>query len=171
MPIQDDELWDRKLSAVRARIAKLENLHTRSVEKWERTIDELVRLKTEEEALLIFKAIVINAFSRIVSRTPVDTGRARASWQFGVGVEPKGVAPEGEHPEMKVQGRRAIRSAIAEELEKIEAAPAGVLWYIANHLEYIEALEAGSSKQTAPYGMLGLTLNELRNELRRKLEL
>lgn len=171
MPIEDGERWDRRLEAVRARIKKLENLHTRSAEKWEATLDELVKLKTEEEALLIFRKMVIDAFVRIVSRTPVDTGRARASWQFGVGSAPAGKVPEGEYNNMKGKGRRAVRSAVIDELEKINDAPADRMWYIANNLEYIEALEAGHSAQTPPYGMVGLTLNELRNELRRKYKL
>lgn len=156
---------------MQARVKKLENLHTKSVEKLGAALDEIIRLKTEEEALLIVKKIVADAFVRIVNRTPVDTGRARASWQFGVGIPPAGEAPEGEYPALKVDGKAAIRAAVSDQLDKISDASPAALWYIANHLDYIEALEAGHSLQSKPYAMLNLTLRELNHQLRKKYEL
>ena len=171
MPIEPGEKWDRRLSAVRTRIRKLENLHTKSVDKFNATLDELVRLKTEEEALFIVKSIVINAFARLVDRTPVDTGRARAGWIFEIDTPSLWIPPKGAYEKLQTESRSAVRAAVADELEKIENATPGAVWFIVNNVEYIEALEAGHSVQAKPYGMLGLTLNELRNQLRRKIEL
>lgn len=147
---------ERRLAEVRAKIKQLDSIITADVNKFNAAIQEFARLKTEEEALLIVRKVVIDAYSRIVDRTPVDTGRARASWQFGFNTEPGGKVPEGDYKAM-------IAGIVAENVAKIEAAPAAV-WYIANHLDYIEALEAGWSKQ-APAGMVSLTLRELARQL------
>ena len=147
---------EQRRKAIQSRIEALNHRQYRDVEKFNTALQEIVRLKTEEEALLIVQKVVADVYARIIDRTPVDTGRARASWQFGVGVEPKGEVPEGDY---KVQ----LSAIIAENLDKIEAAPAAV-WFIANHLDYIEALEAGWSQQ-APAGMVGLTIRELTRQL------
>ena len=146
----------RRLAEVQRKIGQLENVVTNDVGRFNKALAEIVRLKTEEEALLIVKKVVIDAYARIVDRTPVDTGRARASWQFGINTEPQGKVPEGDY-------RSQISGIVAETVSEIEAAPAAV-WFIANNLDYIEALEAGWSKQ-APAGMVSLTLREITRQL------
>ena len=146
----------RRLAEVQRKIGQLENVVTNDVGRFNKALAEIVRLKTEEEALLIVKKVVIDAYARIVDRTPVDTGRARASWQFGINTEPQGKVPEGDY-------RSQIAGIVAENVSEIEAAPTAV-WFIANNLDYIEALEAGWSKQ-APAGMVSLTLREIARQL------
>ena len=146
----------RRLAEVQRKIGQLENVVTNDVGRFNKALAEIVRLKTEEEALLIVKKVVIDAYASIVDRTPVDTGRARASWQFGINTEPQGKVPEGDY-------RSQISGIVAETVSEIEAAPAAV-WFIANNLGYIEALEAGWSKQ-APAGMVSLTLREITRQL------
>lgn len=146
----------QRLEAVRARIRRLDAEMTDSAEAFGRALHEIVRLKTEEEALLIVKKCVIDFFAQVVTKTPVDTGRARVSWQFGINAEPAGAEPAGNF-------REAMNAHIAETMAQIEASPAAV-WWIANHLAYIEALEAGWSRQ-APAGMVALSLAELTRHL------
>lgn len=147
---------EQRRKAIQSRIAALNHQHYRDVDKFNAAIQEIARLKTEEEALLIVQKVVIDVYARIVDRTPVDTGRARASWQFGVNTEPEGKVAEGDY-------RAKIAGIVAENIAQIADAPAAV-WFISNHLDYIEALEAGWSKQ-APAGMVGLTLRELTRQL------
>lgn len=147
---------ERRLAEVQARIKQLDNVVTADVNRFNAAIQEIARLKAEEEALLIVRKIVIDAYARIVDRTPIDTGRARASWQFGVNAEPDGKVPDGDY-------KAKIAGIVAENVAQIAEASPGK-WFIANHLDYIEALEAGWSKQ-APAGMVGLTLRELARQL------
>ncbi|MCP4660987.1 MAG: hypothetical protein GY856_36765 [bacterium] len=100
---------------------------------------------------LLQRKLALQALRGVVTRTPVDTGRARGNWQTttarpaddqvaGVGADP-----------------------IAEGTPTITAAPPfGVIW-LSNNVPYIEVLEDGSSAQ-APNGMLNLTLGELRTQ-------
>ena len=153
---------DARIAAVQKKIAQLDKVLTDDGSKFEQTLNAIVRLRTEEEALLIVKKVVIDVFSRIVDRTPVDTGRARASWQFDAGTEPSGVVPEGEW-------KAKVPELVNEAVSKIVAAPAAV-WFIANHLEYIEALEAGWSKRQ-PQGMVSLTVREMSARLQEAVPL
>jgi hypothetical protein len=43
--------------------------------------------KAEKKALVIFRAVGLNMFGRIVKRTPVDTGRLRNNWQMTSNVQ------------------------------------------------------------------------------------
>ena len=164
MPV---EAYEYRIQEIRRRIKELDSVMTDDVNKFEKILQEQVRLTIEGEALLI----VSEVFVRIVMRTPVDTGRARASWQFAVGTAPSGVAPDKEYPELKDKeiSETQVRAAVASALEEISVAPASV-WFISNNLEYIEALEAGWSKKQAPAGMVSLTLREMTRQLEQELE-
>ena len=164
MPV---EAYEYRIQEIRRRIKELDSVMTDDVNKFEKILQEQVRLTIEGEALLIVKKVISEVFIRIVMRTPVDTGRARASWQFGVGTAPSGVAPDKEYPELKDKeiSESQVRAAV---LEEISAAPASV-WFISNNLEYIEALEAGWSKKQAPAGMVSLTLREMTRQLEQEL--
>ena len=43
--------------------------------------------KADKKALLVFRAIGLDMFGRIVKRTPVDTGRLRNNWQITENVQ------------------------------------------------------------------------------------
>lgn len=94
--------------------------------------------------------VVMDAHRGVVEKTPVDTGRARASWRVAEGQLDLTTAPEGPHefPSLelgiKITGEEII--------------------YISNNLPYAEPLENGHSQQ-APAGMVGLTLAEIEAEL------
>lgn len=106
------------------------------------------------------KKLVLEALTRIVQKTPVDTGRARGNWQVSI-----------ERPSMAAldttdrDGSRTIQKG----LEAVANLPDFSVVWISNNLEYITFLEDGSSQQ-APSGMVRLTILELRLMLRQGLK-
>ena len=137
---------------------------------------EALKAKTRARATNIFKAFVLDAYRRIVLKTPVDTGRAKNNWFVGIeapdvktttAVSPTGAAGNG-------------RATIAMRDFRL-----GAKVYITNSLPYIRVLEYGEypnppkrgsrvkgkgwvvktvdgfSRQ-APAGMVGVTMAEMR---------
>jgi hypothetical protein len=103
------------------------------------------------------KLVAFKVHDRIVERTPVDTGRARASWTIVAGeTADTSVAP----PDF-AGGPEAGISAARSKQGNVQLAHSYV---IANNLPYIERLENGHSKQ-APAGMVGLAIADVRTEL------
>lgn len=89
--------------------------------------------------------------SRVVLRTPVDTGRARGGWMGEVGAPASGEGSTDKNGNGTVQ--RAIAAvASAKPFETI---------HLTNNVNYISYLEEGTSQQ-APEGMLALSLAEVR---------
>jgi len=99
---------------------------------------------------LLTKHVALKTFTGVVQRTPVDTGVARASWEIGVGVDPGPTMPDYD---------------ILSKAAKIKTAPAYTAIFISNYVPYIVALEDGHSQQ-APSGMVEVTVNEVKSELR-----
>lgn len=103
--------------------------------------------------ITVQKRIAFDLFGRIIAKTPVDTGRARASWTIAGGEANRTVAPDGQHayPAPTVPLNLMIR-------------PGEAIW-ISNNLPYITALEDGHSRQ-APGGMVALSIQEIRLVMR-----
>jgi hypothetical protein len=98
----------------------------------------------------IQRAISFEVFKNVITGTPVDTGRARASWFINVASPNRDVAPE------RPGGTGAAELAAAESLGRLaEIVPERVTGvetiYITNNLPYIVPLAEGSSQQ-APKG-------------------
>lgn len=110
---------------------------------------------------LVVKKVTFDLFSRVIMRTPVDEGTARANWQCGVNQQvlaPITATDPG--------GSLTISKAAA----VIDAGGVGNIVFMNNNLPYIDALENGRvladgsrtppwSRQ-APNGMLRLTVQE-----------
>jgi len=110
--------------------------------------------RAEDELREVVMALAFQGLTRIVQRTPVDTGRARGNWTVSVGSQDFTITEA-----VDIGGSVAI----AEGQEAIAAYEAQEGWpsiYIQNNLPYIERLEDGSSSQ-APSGMAALTFAEL----------
>lgn len=122
-------------------------------DRWESNIHRFSR-KIGVNANLVVKKLAIELFKLIVLKTPVDTGRARASWNISAGVIDTSVMPPGEY---------AKNEALAKAKESALGGMARVIW-ITNSLPYILALEHGHSSQ-APAGMVGLSVEEIENYL------
>lgn len=97
--------------------------------------------------------VVFDLWGGITKRTPVDTGRARSSWQITTG-SPSSFTPP-EVAEGQVLGP-PTPPAVEISVEEIT--------YISSALPYIEPLENGHSKQ-APAGMVAVTLLEVKAEI------
>lgn len=97
------------------------------------------------------KVVCIEAFRRVVMRSPVDTGRFRSNWTLAEAAPLLTIAPELP----KGAPTAAIPAPPAFQL----ASPYTIVW-IANGLPYAERLEFGWSGQ-APAGMVRLTAAEL----------
>ena len=121
-----------------------------SVDRFNRFLDNFQKA-TGIATELVLKKYATEALTRIVQRTPVDTGAARYGWDaagraLGVRVpRPSARAvinDPGEYEENLIGDRKFIR--------------------FANNIPYIIYLEYGWSKQ-APLGMVRLTFAELRS--------
>ena len=95
--------------------------------------------------------------NKIIERTPIDTGLAKASWNISLGAPDYETAPVGrEYGETWDAG---VAAAYARQTQKRLKAFTLQDVYISNGNEYISLLEHGRSKQ-APRGMVGITLAE-----------
>jgi len=153
----DDHLASRR-AALKAKMKEIDGRLCRDAKELEKAFSEYAAA-AHEYALLAFLSALGNAYSRLVMRTPVDTGRARAGWHIeGQQNEWK---PEAKtYPEAK--GNAA--AAIATQINKLgrDLTRADVV-YVMNNVEYILPLEAGHSQQSS--GFCGLFLQELRMQL------
>lgn len=110
---------------------------------------------TEADTSVVLRKFALDLMTRVIFRTPVDTGRARAGWgaagkALGINVPKPTLKPddkggpidEGEYEENLTGDRQFIR--------------------VANNVNYIMPLEYGHSKQ-APFGMVRVSMAELRS--------
>lgn len=107
--------------------------------------------KAERLMTIIPRKVALEVFSRVVMRTPVDTGRARGNWQANVGSPAAGVV------EATDTGGSDTVMEIANEVESWDVENVAI--YLVNNLPYIVALEDGWSDQ-APAGMVKVSLAE-----------
>lgn len=106
----------------------------------------------------LLKRVAFDTFGRIVMKTPVDTGRARVSWNITIGTPDPSVAPEGQHPAMNRVSAEAKAGAALATLTERGVLDVPIL--ISNNLPYILELENGHSTQ-APEGMVALSIEEV----------
>lgn len=108
--------------------------------------------KTESKLDLAARKISLELFSRVILRSPVDTGRFRGNWQVQIGTIPRGT--------LEIEDKAGTAT-----VNKADAATAGIeagdVIYLVNNLPYGLRLEDGYSGQ-APAGMVGLSVQEFR---------
>lgn len=100
----------------------------------------------------VVRKVSLDIWTGVTKRTPVDTGRARASWNLSEEFVNLATQPEGFNSPNAVGSRGTITGK-------------GKVVWITNNVSYIEFLENGSSKQ-APTGMVEITLAEAAAKLR-----
>lgn len=101
--------------------------------------------------LLITRKFGIDALSRIVMRSPVDTGRFRANWNVSFGAFDTSTTESKDKSGGETIGRGTVT---------VNGMQRPLVVWISNSLPYAEALESGHSKQ-APLGMVAVTFAEL----------
>ena len=106
--------------------------------------------KARTNADVVTRKVVMEMVKRVVLRTPVDTGRARANWQTTIG------APAATTLDAQDKSGGA---AIGRGVEVAGRFPMGATVWISNALPYAPRLEYGWSKQ-APAGMVRVTVAE-----------
>lgn len=107
---------------------------------------EAFRTKLGISKASLFQKLALDLFNGIVRRTPVDTGRARASWNLTTGT------PSGGNP--------APGSYGPPDAPLVAGIDGTAEVWVTSNLEYIEPLEHGHSKQ-APAGMVRVTVAEI----------
>lgn len=113
------------------------------INKFKDQIKDDVVARVEYLALYVFRGLI--------SKSPVDTGRFRASWTIAEGVPVVNNVTTGGTPENPLPPPEQPTSL---------SLPLFPVVFINNSLPYGERLENGYSKQ-APAGMVGLTLAEV----------
>lgn len=111
---------------------------------------------TEAQFQVIVRALAFEIHDRVIDRTPVDSGRARASWNISINTPVLTVAPEPKKKSKRsaLETARTVRAA----LPAFDAF-SDTVW-LTNAVPYILRLEHGSSKQ-APVGMVAVTIAEV----------
>ena len=116
--------------------------------------DAVIRDWTEaaqQDLKLAFQEITFEVFTRVVLRSPVDTGRFRGSWVIDLNSRSDAI------PDNIVAGGVAISLG----RETIDASNIGDTINIFNNQPYSVALEFGHSIRQAPQGMVRVTLAEI----------
>jgi len=120
-----------------------------------------IGVKTET----VLKKISLQTFTGVVQKTPVDSGRARASWVIGIEKPVNSpVLPENQ----EFDPQQAADFSFQEISELNNLGPESTV-FISNSLPYIEVLEEGSSQQ-APEGMVAITLFEIERDIKRLVD-
>ena len=96
------------------------------------------------------RAVALDLFSRVIVRSPVDTGRFRGNWQIDVSIVPEGWAEQFD---------RGGQATIDKGRAGLAAYKLGQTISIRNNLPYAVALENGHSGQ-APTGVVKVTVVE-----------
>lgn len=109
--------------------------------------------KAKGNADKTLRDVVIAVGSRVVTRTPVDTGKAKGNWTPGVDVEP-------DAPEREIFDKSGA-ATIANLVKVARTLKAGQVFYFVNGVIYIRPLEYGHSQQAAQ-GMVRITVAEYR---------
>jgi hypothetical protein len=99
---------------------------------------------------LVIRKISLDIFSRVIMKSPVDTGRFRGNWQCAISAMPAGTL---------VLDDKGGTATLAKATAVALGLKAGETIYLVNNLEYARALEYGHSKQ-APAGVVRITVAE-----------
>lgn len=103
------------------------------------------------------RAVCLSVTAEVVERTPVLEGRLRGNWFATIG------APsDAQTDETDKTGKPTISRAGG----AIKSAP-GTQWWLTNNLPYVLAIEYGHSSVKAPAGMVRVTAENFRANLRR----
>jgi len=100
-----------------------------------------------------FVGLVFESASRIVQKTPVKTGHARANWHIAQNTPNRSVTDSIDPTPRDVPGNEVLT-------HMAHPTKLGEVTYLTNSLPYIQRLEHGWSKQS-PGGMVKLAQAEL----------
>jgi hypothetical protein len=104
----------------------------------------------------VIRGTLFGVASRIIKRSPVDTGRFRNNWQASVNSPAVGVTSATD---------KTGNAAVQESSALINNFQIGATFYLTNNLPYANRLEYGWSKQ-APSGMVRRTVAEIEQRIK-----
>ena len=117
--------------------------------------------KTTRKLTQVGRKVALELFRRVIYKTPVDTGRARANWQVTIGAQASGTIAIDDTNGGATMSKATAASA---------GFRAGDTIYLTNNLPYIRKLEeggypdgpktVGGFSRQAPAGMVALTVQE-----------
>lgn len=115
---------------------------------------------------LVMRKLGLDAIRGVMFRSPVDTGRFRASWRLSIGEPDLTVEPVDTNTNQSFQAA-VSNSEIGGFLERLTEIAWGDTLHISNNLIYGPGLEAGASKQNDNQrdGVVGATFEELKNNI------
>lgn len=156
---------DRSRAEMKRRIDWLNKAHAKDAKELQKYLKEQVKLGKEIMRSDVLVA-VFECFENLVLRTPVDTGRLRAGWQFtgdssDISFIPP-IDPE-KYKEFKSNGglaraiQQSIHNSVFDETDAL---------FVFNNVEYLLALNAGWSKRQAG-NFIDRFLQELKGELQK----
>lgn len=145
---------NRTREAMRRRIAYLNKKNAKTVKEIGDILKEQVKLGVELMRADVIAA-VLKCFENLVRRTPVDTGRLRAGWQFTGDVSDIEFKPGETKTEIARALQYAVRQSVFNDTDAL---------YVFNNVEYLLALNAGWSRTQAG-NFIDLFLQELKGEL------
>ncbi len=125
----------------------------------------------KEQLSIVLRKIALEALTKLVLRTPVDTGRARGNWQLDIATASAtelDVTGGGQKAPLNTRGGEgtagadAINSGLSK-LARIQSNPFTTI-HIVNNVPYLEFLEAGRSDQVNRQQgqILAITFEELK---------
>lgn len=106
--------------------------------------------KANKRIDLAVQKIALEAFTRVILRSPVDTGRFRGNWLVSIGSAQGGFTEDVDPSGVII---------ISDVKETVLTLKAGQTIYLVNNLPYARRLEYGYSTQ-APEGMVRITALE-----------
>lgn len=104
--------------------------------------------KVTKKTDAVIRKVVLDCARSVVMMSPVDTGRFKGNWDYGVTT-----MPNTQYSTNDLVGNTSIRRV---QTKTANVNMAGNVHYITNNLPYAERLENGWSRQ-APHGMVRLT--------------
>ena len=109
--------------------------------------------KAKGQAEIMARKVMLDLFSRVIMKSPVDTGRFRANWNVGYGSPDKTTT-------------NATDSALGRVQTEIATAKLGGSIWLSNSLPYSHVLEFGRASGKpgslqAPQGMVRISLIEI----------
>lgn len=110
----------------------------------------------QEQAL---RKVSLELFSRVIMRTPVDTGRLRGNWHTTQNAPARGERELNDDASPVRQDGEGSSAAKTEMILEVLGADRPTQFYLTNTLPYAGVVEYGSSKQ-APQGMVRISVAE-----------
>jgi len=114
---------------------------TSNLKAFNKAVTDFSKKFVPEQVVLLQRVIAAEMLRRVVLRTPVDTGRARGSWQLSIGAPPSG-------DRKKID--KAGGGTIAAGLTKLASLPVFSVVFLATNLNYMKVLDQGGFVPLSP---------------------